>query len=255
MAQLRIGTSGWNYNHWRERFYPEGVSQKHWLEYYAQHFSTAEVNYSFYRLPAQSTYENWLSAVPDDFMFTLKCSRLITHNKRLGNLKDLWVNFLTNALALGDQLGPILLQLPDNFEINTERLSEFLSDAPNAIKHDLNLRLAVEFRHESWFVPQVYKILEKHNVALVAASSSLFPRADRVTADFAYFRYHGPGALFGSNYTRKQLEQEADKMAKLLRQRIDVFGYFNNDGNAYAVKNAQALQEMLSRRETHRRAG
>src|SRR6185437_8022921 len=176
-------------------------------------FNTAEVNYSFYKLSAQSTYEKWLSEAPKDFLFTLKCSRIITHNKRLNNIGDLWVNFLTNAITLGDRLGPILLQLPESFERDVDRLRSFVAHARHAVKHDLDIRLAVEFRNPSWFVPEVYDTLEKHNVALVAASSSQFPRVDRLTADFAYFRYHGPGALFGSNYNHKQLQEEADKMA------------------------------------------
>lgn len=254
MAELRIGTSGWNYKHWRHLFYPEDVAVKRWLQYYSQFFNTAEVNYSFYRLPQISTYQKWLTEVPRDFLFTLKCSRIITHNKRLSNLKDLWYNFLTNAVALDGQLGPILCQFPDSFQRDLERLDTFLSSARTAVEHDLNIRLAVEFRHESWFDREVYGLLEKHNVAFVAGDSSRYPRADVITADFAYFRYHGPGRLFGSKYTDRQLEAEAKKMQKALDERLDVFAYFNNDGFGFAVNNAMTLQRLLARRQ-QKRAG
>lgn len=245
MAELRIGTSGWNYKHWKGLFYPADLTARRWLEYYAERFSTAEVNYSFYRLPKPETYEKWLGEVPEDFLFTLKCSRLITHAKRLGALHDLWSNFLTNAVVLKEQLGPILCQLPEAFQKDPQRLDDFLTSARGAVEHDLNLRLAVEFRHESWFDAEIYRLLEKHNVALVIASSSQFPRVDRVTADFAYFRYHGPGRLFASNYTQKQLEDEASKMRKHLRQKTDVFAYFNNDGFGFAFKNALQLKRLM----------
>jgi uncharacterized protein YecE (DUF72 family) len=246
MAELYVGTSGWNYKHWRGRFYPEDVPIKKWLDFYSEHFNTAEVNYSFYRLPQQSTYQKWLGQVPEGFLFTLKCSRIITHNKRLSNLGDLWINFLTNAVRLGDQLGPILCQFPDSFKLDALRLDSFLESAARAAEHDLTIRLAVEFRDESWYCKDVYRILEKYNVALVAADSSVYPREDRVTADFAYFRYHGPGRLFGSDYSRRQLEAEAAKMIKIYKQGLDVFAYFNNDGQAFAVKDALILNELLS---------
>lgn len=245
MADLRIGTSGWNYKDWKGLFYPEGLAQKRWLEFYAQNYSTAEVNYSFYRLPKPETYQKWRQATPEDFLFTLKCSRLITHTKRLNVLGDLWQNFLNNAIHLQEKLGPILCQFPESFQKDALRLEGFLTSARTAVEHDLKIRLAVEFRHESWFDKEIYRLLEKHNVALVIADSSMFPRHDVLTADFAYYRYHGPGRLFHSVYTRQQMEDEAKKMRKCLRQGMDVFGYFNNDGSGYAVKNSLQLKALL----------
>jgi uncharacterized protein YecE (DUF72 family) len=246
MAGFFIGTSGWNYKHWDGLFYPADLAKRRWLDFYSQHFNTAEVNYSFYRLPSPSTYEKWLTQVPEDFLFSLKCSRLITHAKRLNTLGDLWQNFLRNAVVLGDQLGPILCQFPDNFQADAARLNDFLSSARSAVEHNLHLRLATEFRHESWFTPAVYRVLEKHNVALVIASSSVYPHKKRITADFAYCRYHGPGALFGSRYSEKQIETEARMIEKFLEDRLDAYAYFNNDGHAYAVKNALQLQRLLT---------
>jgi uncharacterized protein YecE (DUF72 family) len=250
MAELRIGTSGWNYKHWKGLFYPDGLTQKKWLQFYAETYNTAEVNYSFYRLPSESTFENWRNNSPSDFLFTLKCSRLITHARRLNVLGDLWENFLRNAVILEEKLGPILCQFPESFKIDTVRLNDFLVSARNAVEHDLDIRLAVEFRHESWFTSEVYRLLEKHNVALVIADSGEYPRVDVQTADFAYYRYHGPTRLFASSYTRAQMEAEAKKMAKCLRQNMDTFAYFNNDGFGYAIKNSLLLKYLLNDRKT-----
>jgi uncharacterized protein YecE (DUF72 family) len=249
MAELRIGTSGWNYQHWKGLFYPPEVAQKRWLQFYAEHYNTAEVNYSFYRLPKPSTYENWRIITPPDFLFTLKCSRLITHTKRLNVLGDLWENFLRNAVVLENKLGPILCQFPESFKLDMQRLDEFLTSARSAVEHDLDIRLAVEFRHESWFTKEVYRLLERHNTALVIADSAEYPRADVHTADFAYYRYHGPTRLFASSYTRKQMEDEAKKMQKCLRQNMDTFAYFNNDGFGFAIKNSMLLKDLLGDRK------
>jgi uncharacterized protein YecE (DUF72 family) len=246
MAQLQIGTSGWNYQHWRERFYPSGLGAAHWLEYYAQYFNSAEVNYSFYRLPGRETYKKWLGQVPKSFLFALKCSRLITHSKRLKNCEELWQNFVNSAWTLHGALGPILFQLPENFAVDTDVLNEFLSMVTHSNGHHKRLRLAMEFRHESWFCQPVYKLLEQYNVALVAADSHRYTRVDRVTADLFYLRYHGPRALFGSNYTAKRLHKESEKIEKLLAKGLDVFAYFNNDAYGFAVKNAIALSALLA---------
>lgn len=250
MAELRIGTSGWNYRHWKGVFYPGDVAQRRWLQYYSEHFNTAEVNYSFYRLPSESTYEKWRQETPSDFLFALKCSRLITHAKRLNVLGDLWENFLSRAVVLKRKLGPILCQFPETFEIDLQRLDDFLSTSRGAIEQDADIRLAVEFRHESWFTKKVYRLLEKHNVALVIADSAEYPRADIHTADFAYYRYHGPTRLFASSYSHAQLEKEARKMSKCLRQKMDTFAYFNNDGYGYAVKNSLLLKDLLEDRKS-----
>lgn len=254
MAELRIGTSGWNYKHWKGIFYPDDVAQKRWLQFYSEQYNTAEVNYSFYRLPKKETYEKWRLTTPDDFLFTLKCSRLITHTKRLNVLGDLWENFLSNSLVLENKLGPILCQFPESFQADASRLQEFLSTARNAVEHDLEIRLAVEFRHPSWFHKDIYRVLEKNNTALVIADSSEFPRHDVMTADFAYFRYHGPTRLFASSYSRSQMQEEAQKMRKCLRQNMDVFAYFNNDGFGFAIKNSLLLKDLLEDR-SRRKAG
>jgi uncharacterized protein YecE (DUF72 family) len=241
---VHIGTSGWNYKHWRGLFYPTDVPIKHWLKFYALHFDSAEVNYSFYRLPKAATYKKWISEVPDDFVFTLKCSRLISHAKRLGNLGDLWENFLNNAMALEENLGPILFQLPEKFECDEERLKEFLPYARSISEPAAKIRMTIEFRHQSWLRKSIFKLLEKHNVALCIADSAQFPRSDELTADFSYMRFHGPKRLFASSYSHRQLAEEAARIDSLHAQGIDVYAYFNNDGFGYAVENAKRLQRL-----------
>lgn len=244
---VQIATSGWNYKHWRQLFYPPDVPVKNWLKYYAQHFDSAEVNYSFYRLPQSSTYEKWISEVPDNFVFALKCSRLITHAKRLTNLGDLWENFLRNATSLEGNLGPILFQLPEKFECDHERLKEFLPYARSISASAADTRMTIEFRHDSWFRSSIYKLLEKHNVALCIADSAQFPRSNEITADFSYMRFHGPKRLFASSYTAAQLAQEARRIASITDKGVDVYVYFNNDGFGYAVENAKSLQRLCTK--------
>ncbi|HEY9784106.1 MAG TPA: DUF72 domain-containing protein [Candidatus Obscuribacterales bacterium] len=241
---LCIGTSGWNYDHWRGRFYPPKLPPSSFLRYYAEEFDSAEVNYSFYRLPKEATYRKWASTVPRDFIFALKVSRFISHVKRLRDASDAFHKFVDNALALEQHLGPLLLQCPENFHADTERLKDFLRMA-GSISDRHGLRLVFEFRHRSWFDTQVYALLERHNAALVIADSPDYPRHDIVTADFAYYRFHGRRELFASSYTRSELEMEAKRILKLARQGLDIYGYFNNDANAHAISNARLLKQLL----------
>ncbi|HEY9871439.1 MAG TPA: DUF72 domain-containing protein [Candidatus Obscuribacterales bacterium] len=157
-----------------------------------------------------------------------------------------WQTFVDNALVLGEKLGPLLLQFPENFHRDDERLETFLSSAQEAAESRAALRLAFEFRHESWFEEPVYKMLRKHNAALCIADSPAYPREDVVTADFAYMRYHGRTDLFASSYSDAELEREARVIRDFLKDNIDVYVYFNNDVNAHAIFNARTLIGLLS---------
>src|SRR5579862_1416664 len=187
MPQFFAGTSGWNYRNWRGTFYPENLPAKKYLSFYAQNFRSAEVNYSFYHLPQVGTYESWYATAPDDFVFALKLSRFITHIKRLHDVREPWTEFLKGARTLKEKLGPILLQFPPSFHANDEnlrRLGDFLGYAS---KDDV--RLAIEFRHESCFGPPMLSLLRKYGAALVIAHSSRFPVPEAMaTAPFMYFR-------------------------------------------------------------------
>jgi len=238
-GKLYIGTSGWVYSHWQGIFYPKGLPSKDKLKYFSKHFKTTEINYSFYHLPRSSTYQNWYSQTPEDFLFSVKASRFITHIKRLKGVKTAWKTFLENTLHLKEKLGPILFQFPPSFKATKENIKR-LEDFLRLITKN-KLHCAFEFRHKTWYEKKVYKLLKKHKVALVVADSPRYPRADVVTANFVYIRMHGSKVMFSSSYTKKELKDLSQAIRKWLKQRKDVFVYFNNDAYGYAIKNAKEL--------------
>ncbi len=244
-GELLAGTSGWNYYDWKGRFYPADLKAKDYLAHYAKHFLTTEVNYSFYHLPQPTTYSNWASQVPKDFVFAVKASRFITHIRRFREVEEAWQKFLDNAAVLGQQLGPILLQLPPSFRQDTKLLEGFLQDT-RMRRGSKDLRLAFEFRHATWFDDPVYEILEQHGAALVIAHSQPYPQAPcLVTAPFVYLRFHGPGRLFASEYSREELEGWAKKIRTWLTRGMAVYAYFNNDYHGYALENAKLLGDLV----------
>ena len=234
---LHIGTSGWAYKHWNNIFYPAGLPDKDKLKYYCQQFKTAEVNYSFYRLPSPKTYDNWYQQTPKGFLFSLKASRYITHIKRLQGVERAYQQFTKNALNLKEKLGPILFQFPASFKATAEnktRLKEFLRFAQGAF----------EFRHESWANKKTYYLLEKNNSAWVIADSPSYPKKEIVTADFIYLREHGSQILFSSKYTTEELKKLAGKIKKWQATNKDVYVYFNNDAQGHAVADAAKLVKL-----------
>ncbi len=244
-SQIYIGTSGWIYSSWKKIFYPENLPSRDRLKYFSTHFKTTEVNYSFYHLPRPSTYKNWYTKTPKDFVFAVKASRFITHIKRLKGIKAAWKKFLENALHLKEKLGPILFQLPPSFKAideNIKRLEKFISEIK---KINSKLRYAFEFRHPSWCSPRIYNLLKKYNVAWVIADSSRYSKTEECTADFVYIRMHGPKELFGSKYTDKQLKELSKLIKKYSNQGKDIYVYFNNDFHGYAVENAKTLMKFL----------
>lgn len=244
MARALIGTSGWTYGSWRGVFYPEDLTSRRYLEFYAREFLTTEVNYSFYHLPKPETYGKWAEQVPEPFIFAVKASRLITHTKRLAGVEEVWEKFVESAQSLKNRLGPLLLQFPPSFRLELTRLEAFLEMAKGG-SAQAALRLVFEFRHQSWFRKEVYRLLERHGAALCIADSPRYPREDVVTADFVYFRYHGRSQLFASKYSKAELAQEARKITQYLRDGVEVFAYFNNDARGYAVENARTLKTLL----------
>ena len=245
MARLFVGTSGWTYSSWRGAFYPEDLPSRQYLEFYAREFDSTEVNYSFYHLPRSSTYKKWVTQVPEDFIFALKASRFITHVKRLGDVEEAWSTFAQNALALGSHLGPVLLQFPPSFRCDRKRLAAFLKGAQRPTPRSRLLRLAFEFRHESWFTEEIYRLLRQHNVALCIADSPRYPRKDVQTADFLYLRFHGRTELFASKYTEAELAKEARQIRRYLGDGLGVYVYFNNDALGHAVANARTLKRLV----------
>lgn len=240
-GKIYIGTSGWNYDGWKGNFYPAGVTQKNFLSAYAENFSTSEINTSFYGLPSTQTVKNWKKATPDDFIFAIKASRYITHNKKLKDPKDSVQRFFEAIRPLGDKTGPILFQLPPKWKVNTERLSDFLK-----IIARRKYRYTFEFRHDSWHCEEVYDLLRKYNAALCLYDLAQFQSPEIVTADFIYIRLHGPSEnKYQGSYDTKTLKAWAAKMKDWSKKK-DVYCYFDNDQKGYAPADALRLMKILN---------
>jgi uncharacterized protein YecE (DUF72 family) len=241
MKRVRIGCSGWNYKDWRQSFYPKGLPARLWLERYAEAFDTVEINNTFYRLPKQSAVENWVKQTPSGFVFTVKASRYLTHIKRLTTVED-GVKLLyerIEPLAQSPKMGPVLWQLPGNFQRDDERLRGALKGLPKG-------RHCFEFRHPSWFCDEVYKLLRRHRVALVIGDTPERPfQTHELTAAWTFVRFHYGHRGRGGNYSRTELEEWAERI-RGWRERVEVYAYFNNDWKEYAVKNALELKKLLA---------
>ena len=239
---LRIGCSGWNYQHWRERFYPRGCPPARWLGYYARFFDTVEVNATFYRLPTRKAVAGWVEQSPEGFLFAIKASRYLTHIKRLTDLGQGVERFYDRLEPMLDspKLGPVLWQLPENFRRDDERLAAALASLPAG-------RHCFEFRHESWFAEDVYALLREHGVALVIGDTPKRPfQAHELTADWTFVRFHYGSRGRNGNYSERELAAWAERIATW-RARADVSAYFNNDWNAYAIENGRHLQRLTSK--------
>lgn len=235
-----IGTSGFSYKDWKKRFYPEKLSSKDWLAFYAQHFSSVEINSSFYHLPSEKTLLNWRRQVPDDFVFVLKGSRFITHRLRLKNAKESVDLFSSHARLLENKLGVIFYQLPPGLHKDLDRLEIFLSLLPKDIKH------AVEFRHDSWLDEDTFKLLTDYQVGYCIISAPGLQCRLQATAPFVYIRFHGTTNWYDYNYSDKELQWWAERIREFNQQQFPVYAYFNNDVSGYAVKNAQQLEQFLA---------
>jgi uncharacterized protein YecE (DUF72 family) len=238
---VTIGTSGWHYAHWRPRFYPASMGPGRWLAFYAQRFAAVEVNNAFYRLPERSTFEKWRESVPGDFVVAVKASRYLTHVRRLQDPNEPVSRLMERATALGGHLGPVLLQLPPTLHADTARLHAVLAAFPRTV------RVAVEPRHASWFVPGVRRILEARGAALCLADGGPVESPFWRTADWTYVRFHGGKGRPSSCYRRRDLESWADRLSRQWRDRDDVFCFFNNDTNGCALRDARWLADACAR--------
>ena len=228
-----IGTSGWQYRDWKSTFYPPSLRQADWLEYYAAHFQTVEVNNAFYRLPTPETFARWAERTPDDFVVAVKASRYLTHIRRLKEPEEAVGRFTEHARHLGRKLGPVLLQLPPDLKANLERLDLTLSLFPK------DWRLAVEFRHESWFSDETHRLLTDRGAALCLADSPRRKTPLWRTAGWTYLRLHEGRATPHPCYGRTALATWAERLAGLMVPGDDAYVYFNNDGRACAVRDAR----------------
>ena len=236
---LRIGTSGWTYDHWRGRFYPQELPDDQWLEHYAQRFRSVEINNSFYHLPAAKTLRRWCDSVPPDFVFTAKGSRYITHMKKLKDPQEGIVRFIERISVLGDRLGPVLFQMPPNWSFNEKRLKDFLDSLSG------EFRYAFEFRDQRWLNERTYEALAEHGAAFCIYELDGFMSPKQVTADFIYIRLHGPGGPYQGSYGDSDLSGWAGAISAWHGKGMEVYCYFDNDEAGNAADNARRLQDML----------
>ena len=286
MSETRVGISGWRYAPWRGKFYPSKLPQKLELNFAARCVNSIEINGSFYSLQRPSAYKQWYDSTPDDFVFSVKGSRFITHMKRLKNLKQAHANFWASGiLRLEDKLGPILWQLPPNFQFEKDTLERFFDELPRStseattiarnhsdfmrdrcwltVEEDRRIRHAIEIRHESFVTEDFVKLLRKHEVALVIADTAKkWPYMEDMTTDFVYARLHGEIELYASGYDDKALDgwayrfkqwregsepRQAQRHAPEARRAgsRDIYVYFDNDVKVYAPFNAIDLAHRL----------
>jgi uncharacterized protein YecE (DUF72 family) len=234
-----IGTSGWNYDHWVNEFYPEDISKKDWLQFYVEKgFKTVELNIPFYHLPKNSTYVKWHDSVPEDFIYSVKASRYITHVKKLHEAQESVEKLFDGAKELKEKLGPFLFQLPPGLKADSSRLINFMKKLPD------KFRYTFEFRNDTWWNYDILEILNNRNMAFCIYELGDVITSKEVTADFIYIRVHGPGGKYKGDYDKKNLSDWADFIKSWIKKSKDVYCYFDNDQNGYAAKNALELKEL-----------
>jgi len=240
----RVGCSGWQYRHWRGDFYPASLSQREWLEYYAQRFDTVEINNTFYRLPEASSFREWRRRVPRGFEYAVKASRFLTHMKKLKEPEEPIDRFFDRARHLGPALGPILFQLPPHWPVNVERLQTFLDALPR------RRRYAIEFRDPTWYASEVLALLKAHRIALCLHDMTGSESSRLVTGAFVYVRFHGSHGLrkYSGTYSEEALNDWAEWLTGRLRTGLPIYAYFNNDAVGHAPRDAVRLREKIQQR-------
>jgi uncharacterized protein YecE (DUF72 family) len=228
-----IGTSGFQYPEWRGTFYPEKFPTAKMLPYYAERFSTSEINYTFYRIPNSKTIEGWDQATPEHFKFGLKAPQKVTHIAKLRDCSELLDVFQRVVSGLGAKLGPVLFQLPPSFKKEGGLLKDFLGSLPTGI------RAAFEFRHKSWFDDEVFSSLEKHNAALCIAESADLVAPNLVTADFGYLR------LRREDYQKTDIARWADFIRAQRERWSHAFVYFKHEESGIGPQLATQMVEEL----------
>ena len=241
MNAIRVGCSGWQYDSWRNGvFYPPRMPTRHWLMHYAGHFETVEVNSTFYRLAKPDAVARWVEDTPPDFVFTVKASQYLTHMKRLTDM-DRGVGRFYEAiapLAASPKLGPVLWQLPPNFRRDDERLASAIDNLPPG-------RHCFEFRHETWFEPDVMALLRERGVALAIGDDARRAKDPlEVTADFTFVRFHYGTRGRRGNYSDTELDEWAGRLRQLAAQ-AECFAYFNNDWEGFAIRNGLHMKQLL----------
>ena len=248
-GHIHIGTSGWHYRHWVGPFYPEGTRPEAFLAHYARNFRTTEINNTFYRLPTPETLAAWRDRTPKGFTFACKASRYITHMKKLRDPEASCQRFLEAVGVLAGKLGPLLFQLPPRWRVDPGRLEAFLAALPR------DRRVAFEFRDESWFAPEVYRLLRRCEAAFCIYELAGRQAPVEVTGDFVYLRLHGPGGPYQGRYGDRALAAWAARILMWRKAGRDVYCYFDNDEKGYAALDARRLIEMVQGSKRRRAAG
>lgn len=243
MNDVRIGCSGFLYDQWRGNFYPEDLPKSHWLEYYSKQFFSVELNVTFYRLPDRETFARWYSSTSEGFIFSLKGSRFITHVKKLKDCEEPLEAFFSRASLLKEKIGIILWQFPPTFAMELGRLKDFLE----ALR-PFGLRNTFEFRNRTWMNRKVMDLIKKEKAALCMADWPDFLKKLPLTADFVYMRRHGEEGNYSALYSIESLKNDAKRIKAYLRQKKDVFIYFNNDAFGYAPRNASELANLIGKK-------
>ncbi len=236
-GEIHIGTSGYQYDHWRGAFYPKDIPKKAWFHYYAERFQTVEINNTFYNLPKPETFEDWAHNAPEGFRYALKFSGYGTHQKKLKDPEEPIGRFLSHATRLGDHLGPILVQLPPNWHPDFERLDRFLTVAAGKAEW------VVEVREREWLCDELYEILRNHRAAL-CIHDLIADHPEVLTTSWTYRRFHGDH--YRGSYSSQKLTAVAQRIAELRQEGFAVYAYFNNDEAGYAAQNALQLVEYVA---------
>lgn len=237
----RIGCSGWSYRDWRGIVYPADIPVRQWFAYYATLFDTVELNNTFYRLPTQAAAESWAAQAPPGFLYALKLGQFGSHRMKLRDAASWLPNHMDRAERLGASLGPTLVQLPPRWRRNTERLDEFLTVAPKS------MRWAVELREGSWLHDDTFEVLSRHGAAL-CIHDLLDPHPYLLTTDWTYVRFHGPSAVrnpYRGLYGPDRLRPWTQRLGAAIEAGNDVYAYFNNDYEGFAVTDARWLRDSL----------
>jgi len=276
VGEIRIGVSGWSYREWRGVFYPKGMAQDEELGYTSARVNSIEINGTFYRLQSPRSFESWAGDTPDDFVFAVKGSKYITHQKKLNEAEVPLANyFASGVLLLGRKLGPILWQFAPWYRFDPGRMETFLKLLPRDAKQaaslarkntirdaerksavpmkNVKLRYAFEPRHESFFVPEFTYLLREHNAAMVVSDTGgKFPYAENITADFVYVRLHG-NELYKSDYRDSELDEWAKRIRKWRSKKLDTYVYFDNTFEGHAINNAIYLAKQFRQKATRKR--
>jgi uncharacterized protein YecE (DUF72 family) len=236
-SKLFIGTSGWNYDHWKGAFYPDNCAKRKWLEFYTGKFDTVEVNATFYRTMKPQTVENWRLKTPDGFVWAVKANRFITHVRKLRNTQESLARFFETVQPLRGKLGPILFQLPPSLNFEPGVFEAFCGQLPQ------DKKIVIEARHASWLESEPQAALKRHNIAwCMSDTAGRYPYLEAVTSDFIYVRLHGSRKLYASEYTEDELQ---GWKKKIHQWDLEAYVYFDNDASGYAPKNALRLKEIM----------